>query len=296
MTLRHLKIFVAVCECNGITAAAEKLYLAQPAVSLAISQLEDYYNVKLFDRISRKLCITETGKQLLNYATHIVSLFNEMENSIENWDRTGIMRIGTSISIGNELLPKLINDFKKQYPELKIQVVIDNSENIENKVLLNDIDFGLIEGIIHSEQIKYEKFMDDKLVVVCGHEHPLAAEDEINIQTLKEYDFILREKGSGGRELFDSTIMINNIEIKPIWESISTQAIIKAVKHGIGISILPFLLVREELESGTLKAVKVKDISFDRPFYIIYHKNKYLTDISKAFLKLCKHRDDRHWL
>lgn len=288
MTLRHMKIFVAVCECESVTAAAEKLYLAQPSVSLAIRELEEYYGVKLFDRISRKLFITEVGKQFLNYATHIASLFDEMEKEIKNWDSIGTLRVGSSITIGNYLLPGYVNRFQEQYPGMKVQVIIDNSEEIEKRVMTNDIDFGLIEGIIHNQQIDSEKFMEDELVLICGATHPLYNKEQISVEILPDYDFILREKGSGGRELFDSTMLVHNIEIKPVWESVSTRAIMKAVSAGLGLSVLPYLLVKQDLEAKTIKQIKIKDITLNRFFYIIYHKNKFHTKSALEFMKLCK--------
>lgn len=194
MTLRHLKIFVTVCNCNSITAAAEKLYLAQPSVSLAISELEKYYGIKLFDRISKKLYLTEPGVQLLDYATHIVALFDEMEKDVRNWESVGVLRIGSSVTIGSFLLPKWVKLFQKQHPNIKIRVSIFKSEQIERMIMSDQVDIALIEGIVHNSQIKSIKFKDEELVLICGKEHPLFNVDEIEIEMLKEYEFILREK------------------------------------------------------------------------------------------------------
>lgn len=116
MTLRHLKIFVTVCETNSVTKAGEKLYIAQPSISLAISELESYYGIKLFDRIGKRLQITEAGKNFLQYAAHIVGLFEEMESKVRNFDTIGVLRVGASIAIGNFLLPKYVVEFKKKPP------------------------------------------------------------------------------------------------------------------------------------------------------------------------------------
>jgi DNA-binding transcriptional LysR family regulator len=288
MTLRHMEIFVAVCKYKSITIAAEKLHIAQPTVSLAIKELEEYYGVRLFDRISRKLYITEVGKQFLNYSAHIVSLFDEMEKGFRNWDSFGALRIGASITIGTHLLPQYVSMFYKQYPQIKVQAIIDNSEEIEKRVLLNDIDFALIEGAIHNSQIKCEKFLEDELILICGNQHVLCTKKQIDIEQLQGQDLILREKGSGARELFDSTMLIHNIDIKPMWESISTQAIIKAVRSGLGLSVLPYLMVKSDLEAGIVKHLKIKGITFKREFNIIHHKNKFLTKSAKEFIELCK--------
>ncbi|MFP4697934.1 MAG: LysR family transcriptional regulator [Eubacteriales bacterium] len=292
MTLRHLKIFVTVCECNSMTIAAEKLFLTQPAVSLAISELETNYGIKLFDRISRKLYITDQGKQLLTYASQIVSIFDEMEKGVKDWDSIGTLRIGSSITIGNHLLMDYIKIFKSKYPNIKTKVIIDNSEKIENEILENKIDFALIEGIVHNDQIKYENFMEDRLVLFCGTNHPLFQIKEIKIQDLPKYDFILREKGSGGREFFDSVMTINDINIKPLWESMSTQAIIRAVIEGFGLSVLPLLMIKKHLQNNEVHEIKINNIELYREFYLIYHKNKFLTNSAKEFIKILNNQEN----
>lgn len=288
MTLRHLKIFVTVCETGSGTAAGEKLYIAQPSISLAISELEDYYGVKLFDRIGKRLHITDTGKRFLQYANHVVDLIDEMEKGFKNGDSTGILRIGTSITIGNYLLPQYVKDFKKTHPEISINAIIDNSDTIKQQVLNNSIDIGLIEGNAHNAYIVSEHFREDELVLICGLEHPLADYEEVDVDTIKTEDFILREKGSAGREIFDSIMSVRGITIRPIWESISTQAIVRAVELGLGLSVLPYLLVEEYLENDKIKSLRIKDVSLMRKFSIIYHKNKYITKSAKDFIEMCK--------
>jgi DNA-binding transcriptional LysR family regulator len=288
MTLRHLKIFVTVCETGSATAAGEKLYIAQPSISLAISELEDYYGIKLFDRIAKRLHITEVGKHLLQYATHIVGLFEDMENEVKNLDGIGVIRIGTSITIGNYLLPEYVSAFKKLHPQMEVKVIIDNSDRIQQYVLSNKIDIGLIEGLVHSPCLVKYKFRDDELVPICACTHPFAGQSNIELSQLCSESFIMRESGSAGREIFDSVMTTHNVEISPAWESTSTQAIVRAVGENLGISILPYLLVKDALERNEISVFRFKDIEFKRAFYIIHHKNKFLTESAKSFIKLCK--------
>lgn len=288
MTLRHLKIFVTVCETGSTTAAGEKLHIAQPSISLAISELEDYYGIKLFDRIAKRLYITEAGKKFLQYATHIVGLFEEMEREIKNFDATGIIRIGASITIGNYLLPGYITRFKKIHPQMDVKVIIDNSEKIQQYILSNQIDIGLIEGIVYSPYIAEHKFRDDELVMVCGNAHPFANQKNVEISKLQNESFILRESGSAGREIFDSTMTSLGIKILPAWESTSTQAIIRAVQANLGISVLPYLLVKDSLNRKEISQFQIDGIRFQRSFSVIYHQNKFLTDSAKDFIALCK--------
>jgi len=288
MTLRHLKIFVTVCETGSATAAGEKLHIAQPSVSLAISELEDYYGIKLFDRIAKRLHITDAGKNFLQYATHIVGLFEDMEKEIKNLDATGIIRIGTSITIGNCLLPGYITQFKQTHPQMNVKVIIDNSEKIQQYILSNQIDIGLIEGIVHSSYIIEHKFRDDELVMICGNNHPFANKKDIEISKLQGENFILREEGSAGREIFDSTMTSHGLKILPAWESVSTQAIIRAVQANLGISVLPYLLVKDSLERKEISRFQISGIRFQRSFSVIFHKSKFLTESAKDFIALCK--------
>lgn len=288
MTLRHMRIFTAVCDYKSVTLAAEKLNFTQPAVSLAIKELEDYYGIKLFDRISRKLFITEDGKRFLRYARQITTLFDEMENGIKDWDAFRMLRIGSSITIGTCLLPHYVKRFSACYPNVKINITIDNSSVIEKKILVNKLDFALIEGITHSENIISENFMEDELVLVCGAIHPLAQVSEISLDDLSEQTLILREKGSGTREILDSMFLMHGITITPAWESISTEAIISAVSSGVGVSVLPYKLVKRDLDENRLVKVKITNVEFKRRFHIIYHKDKNLSNSALAFIDMCR--------
>lgn len=288
MTLRHLKIYIAVCKYGSITTAADRIFLAQPTVSLAIKELEEHYGIKFFDRISRKLYITEIGKNFLDYAIHIVTLFDEMERGIKDWDSIGRLRMGASITIGTYYLPKYISDFQQMNPNVSINVKIDNSESIEQKIIENELDFALIEGTVHNPSIESIEYMRDKLILVCGKKHPLLRCQPLKLDHIKKCDFILREQGSGTRELFDSKMLIHGIAINPVWESVSTQAIVEAVAAGLGISVLPYRLVETDLKNNRIERLVINELQLERHFYIIYHKNKFLTTSARQFIELCK--------
>lgn len=287
MTLRHLKIFISVYQNQGITKASEELHLAQPSVSLAVRELEDFYGVRFFDRISRRLYITEQGKMFYEYALHIVSLFDEMERSVRSWEHKGLLRVGSSITIGNFLLPKLVKTFRESHPDIQISASIHNSSYIIDRIMDNAIDFALIEGIPTYPQIVQEPFMSDRMCLICGPAHPIAARESIDIRELEQYDLILRESGSGGREILESLLTGLQIQLEPAWESVSTQAIVKAVGEGLGISILPYLLVAEDIRKGVVLEKKMEGISLSRKFSIVYHRHKYLSTAAREFIELC---------
>jgi len=288
MTIRHLKIFVTVCEEGSISKAGQKLFMAQPTVSYAVSELEIHYGVKLFDRLYKRLYLTDSGRKLLPYAQHIVSMFDEMEVGARNLDSSGTLRIGASITIGNCLIPILLKSFLENRPSVAVKMQVDNSEKIEQSVLDNRIDFGLIEGVAHSSQLVSEAFWDDELVLLFAPGHHWETQVSVMPDELKGEPFLMRERGSGGREILESALLLHDIEIEPTWESISTQAIIRAVADGFGVAVLPFLLAEPHLAQGTLVTRPIEGISLKRKFAIIHHKNKYITGIMQEFIGLCR--------
>ncbi len=289
MTLRHMKIFRAICENNyNTTKAAEILHMTQPAVSLALKELEQYYGVILFDRIGRRLCITQAGQQFLEYAIHITSLFDDMEKGLRDWQHSGVLRVGASITIGSQFLPGYIKAFYERYPGTEVRVLIAPSDQLEQKLLSNELDIALTEGIPHEASICSEEYMEDYLTVICPANGNFHHGQCLTIEEFRKQKFLLREPGSGTREVFDRVTENAGFSISPMWEGMSTTALVNAVIHGLGIAVLPHRMILAPLERGIIVAVKVQGLDFRRSFHIIYHKNKYLTASAKAFIDLCK--------
>lgn len=287
MTLRHMKIFVSVCKEKSITLAAKKLYISQPAVSNAIKELESYYGTPLFDRISKKLYLTESGKTVYQYAIHINSLFEALETSLKGSDSSGPLRIGSSITIGTHLMPDYIKKFSELFPQIQTFVTIDSSDIIEKLVLDNELDFALIEGIVHTNHIISKDFINDELIVICDVDNPLLKKRSLAVNDLSNQHFLMREKNSGTRELAESILSLHNFSLQPLWESSSTEAIIHGVCKGIGISILPLQLVTDYIFRKQIARLHIDNLVFHRQYHIIYHKNKFLTPASLEFMKLC---------
>ena len=287
MTLRHMKIYVAVFQHSNITRAAEELHLAQPSVSLAVKELEEYYGVRLFERRGRRILPTEVGREFYGYALHIASLFDEMETRIKNWDRIGTLRIGTSITIGTHILPELLHRFQEQFPEVRTEAEINNSSLIERRVLDNAIDVGLIENQPEHEDICAVPFMRDELAAILPPGHALGRRKKVTLEQLAEYPFLMREKGSAGREILDAAFALRQQAVHPVMESVSTQAIVRGVAEGLGVAVLPYLLVKRAIEEGAVIQVPLAE-PMERNLNIIYHKSKYLTGNMNTFIELCK--------
>ena len=289
MTIRHMIIFRTVCE-NGFnsTKAAEVLHMTQPAVSLAIKELEQYYGVHLFDRIGRRLQITDAGKHFLQYAIHISDLFSDMETGLRDWDSKGILRIGASITIGSQFLPRYVKAFTEICPGLDVRVTVDQSERLEQKIMANELDCALIEGIAHDPNIVSEAYMEDHLSIICSRDKGWKQGQVVSIEDFQRQRFLLREIGSGTREVFDRVVEQAGIHITPVWEAMSTTALVNAVINGLGIAVLPHRMILPALRQGLVCTVKVEGLSFSRNFHIIYHKDKFLTASAKRFINLCR--------
>ena len=288
MTIRNLEIFIKVADLGNMTSAARSLYIAQPTVSQAISELESHYGIKLFDRLAKRLYITESGKQLLSYARHIIALDEEMELAMKDPEKSGMLKVGASLTIGAELMPKLASGFQEKHRELRIHAVVRNTADIENLILSNDIDFALVEGIIHSKNIIAEPFMDDELALVCGKSHALCGIRSVTLEELLRYDFVVREQGSGTRELFESAMISKNAAWNISWECSGSDSIKSAAAGGLGIGVISRLLVEREIEVGELVVLNVPGLDLKRKFSIAYHRNKYITDTMKEFFSMVR--------
>lgn len=286
MTLRHLKIFVTVCIENSITRAAEKLSIAQPSVSLAIAELEKHYEVKLFERIKQRLVITEVGKALHEQACLVLNSFALFEEMAMQTKAYNIVKIGSSLTIGQYMIPKIVKYINSKYPDIKINIKINQAKAIEKLVLQGELDFGLVEGEPTSSELIIKQFSKDKLVAVAGIEYQVE-NDLLNIENIKQHNFILREKGSAARDYFDRYLDKNKLSIEPYIESINTQVIISCLISNLGISILPFSLVREFVRRKQLKILEFPDATFERTYNIIVNKNKTLTKAQLDVFNLC---------
>lgn len=294
MTLRHLQIFIKVYETQSITRAAEELNIAQPSISFAIKEMETYYSVQFFDRMNRRIFANSNADKFYEYAIHIMSLFLEMEKGIQNWSEEGVMRIGSSITISNAVLPQIIQDFKKQYPHLQIQLFVNNAKTIEKNIIENKIDIALIETNLQNENIIQQPFMSDHLTTIVSCHHPLLKEEIISLDKLLEYPILMREQGSSVANLMKSLFTAHQHTVEFAMESASTQAIIKCVEANLGISVLPYMLVKQAIEENKVKEIFVSELDIQRKYYIVHHKHKYISPISQDFFETCLNFEKQH--
>jgi DNA-binding transcriptional LysR family regulator len=295
MTFRHLEIFIAVADLGSMTRASRHLFISQPTVSQAIAELENHYGFLLFERFSRSLSITEQGKIILSYARHIQSLLGEMEQTSERLETSGLLRVGASMTIGSNLLPELIRQLSEKVPQAETQVVVRNTRDLETMLLKNQLDCALLEGAIHFPELLEVPFRRDSLALVCGKDHSLYQSPISSLKSLQSQSFLVREPGSGTRELFESVMASAEINWKHSWECGDSSTLVQAAEMGFGIGVISRSLVTEKLKDGSLYQLPLPASAFCRTFRLVYHKNKYITPLMKLFFHHILEKGEDHY-
>lgn len=282
-TLKQLKTFLAVAEDKKMITAAKRLYISQPTVSQIILDLENEYNTQLFERFPKELKITPAGKLLLNYAKEIVAIHEHLEQSMKNINSLRPLRIGASITIGNTLMGSLVEDLLSLHSDIDVTVFVENTGIIEHKILHNELDIALVEGIIVRQEIMTEPVIEDELCLICGKNHPFAGKSSVTIEDLRNQNFIIREKGSGTRAIFENIMLTHHIPFIAKWECSSRCGIIDAVRHNLGLGVLSLRCVAEYAENGDIIVLPLEEVSMKRFFYLCHNQRHLITSQMKDF-------------
>lgn len=288
MTIRHLEMFAAVVDAGGMSAAAKKLHVSQPTVSQAIAELEKYYGVKLFERLSQKLYITREGELMLSFSRHILDSFAQMEEAMNEAVENPSLRIGCSVTVGTCLIHDILDKAKEKMPDCYISVTVNNTSDIEQAILNNEIDLGIVEGILRSGDLQVMPICQDELVLVCGSSHPLAKEKTITLDMLEGQDYISRESGSAERNQFEKIFEEQRLHLKRTFCSTNTEAIKNAVIHGLGIAVLSRRMIEKESAAGDIIVLQTEDIKVTRNINLAIHKNKYLSKSVRMMQEIAK--------
>ena len=288
MTIRHLKIFIEVAQCGNMTAAASKLFISQPTASQAIRELEEHYGVLLFERLSKRLYITEAGKKLLFYAKEVVKEFDSLESKMSNLNKKEKIRVGATISVGDCILSDLIHRCIEENPNVEIYSFVGNTETIEEKLLSNELDIAIVEGKVKSQDLIVKPELEDYLVLICSTKHPFAQKKIIKTDELRDEIFAMREKGSGTRELFEEYMLNNGMPIKVVFEGNTPQSIKQEVIHNNCLSVISICLVENEIKDSLIHVIENEENTWNRHFSLVYHKDKLMTDAIKSLINIVK--------
>lgn len=283
ISIKHLIIFKEVARLKSMSKAAETLYMSQPTISQKIQEIENYYNIKLFQRFSKSLGISEEGEIFLEHANKILDELQLIEEIFFYNKEYIMLRVGITLTISSTIGPELFDDLQRKNPKLRFNVTVDNTQRIEEMLLENQLDIALVEGDIHNDNIIREPVIPDQLVLVCSSKHPLSQYEEIDSDMLSQQTFITREKGSGTRSMLEQYMERNKIPYHISWQCQSWESIKKAVLFNQGITLISIRLVEKEIEEGLIHVLKVKNQSWKRMFSLCYHKNKEWNDNLNLF-------------
>lgn len=291
MTIRHLRIFVEVYRAGNVTRAAEEFHLTQPAVTRALQELEQYYGVRLFERMYRHLSPTEAGERLYPQAVHLIDAFDRIETGLRNWDSLGVIRVGATVTLGGTLLPELAGRFVAREPGVELRVTVANGEALAAALCENRLDLALMENEPAMPDLHTEEIGSDALCAVLAPEHALAREKSLTPEQLAAAPLLVREQGSTARTVLQTALQERGLALCPAWESVSAEALLQAAAKGLGVAILPESRVRDAAASGRVCLRPIEGVSLVRRHVAAWHKEKYLSPSMQCFLALCRDRD-----
>lgn len=291
VTLRQLEVFSAVARYGSMGRAAIHLGLSQPALSMALSQLETALGERVFDRVHRRLILNDRGRALLPLAAELCTRAAEIEKlaHVRASEPAGILRLGASSTIGNYVLPMIIGDFLSRHPHAQVSLEVSNTRNVIQNLLAFEIDLGFAEGVSTEPDVHSFPWRTDRLCVITNPYYPLAMRRQVEPQDLvHEPRWILREKGSGTRAIFENAIAAHVHDIHIYLELGHTESIKTAVAHGLGASCLPMVAVRTLLDDGHLVEIGTPFLNLERHFRILVHRKKYRSRLFNSFLAHCE--------
>lgn len=288
-----LKLFCTVAETKSFSKTSRIVHLSQPAVSLQIQALEEFFEVKLFDRSESMISLTTAGEVLYKQAKHILEHYNEIEKEIGKITGTikGGVTVGASTTLGNYLLPRIIIDFKRKHPKIKINMLVGNTKKIEDLLTSGFIDLGLVAGEISKAKLKSETLMSDELMLIIPRKHPWAGKKAVSILDITREPFIMREEGSGTRQKIEEFFSLYGLNSRNMHISMvlgSTESIKEAVEAGIGISIISKCAVQKEVEDGRLNIVALKEGKILRNLLLIMSSRAHHSHAVEEFLLFLK--------
>lgn len=287
---QQLLAFLTVADEQNFTRAAEKLHVSQPAISQHIQHLEERLNVKLLDRTHKSVRLNQAGTIVYHHAMEILNQYRLMERRIEDLadSASGPLCIGASFTFGEYVLPHVVAQFCKIFPKISPTISIGNTQMVVERLTHGDIDIGIIEGHTKVEGIVVEPFAEDTVAVVASSHHPLTRKQRVDANEIAQASWIVRESGSGTREITEHVLHTHHIHPESMIEYGSTQVIKESVEAGLGITILSKWVIRKELKWNTLSEIHFTDEPIHRDFSIVLRKSDFQTKATQLFAKFLR--------
>jgi LysR family transcriptional regulator, low CO2-responsive transcriptional regulator len=285
-TLHQLRVFEATARHSSFTKAAEELFITQPTVSTQVKQLTKAVGLPLFEQIGKRLFLTEAGKELLITCQEIFDKLDNFEMKVADLKgtRQGKLTLGV-ITTAKYFIPRLLGAFCQKYPGIDIALQVTNHQKLQERMIDNEDDLYILSHPPDEIELCSRSFLENPLVVVARHDHPLAGLTNIPIERLNNEPFIMRESGSGTRQAVQKLLNLHDVGVKVRLELGSNEAIKHAIAGGLGISVLSKHTLISDGENGELAILNVEHFPIQRDWYVCYLAGKQLSVIADAFLQ-----------
>ncbi len=287
MTIRDIEVLLEVARCGNMTAASKNLYITQPTVSQVIAGIEDEHDVKLFERRNKKIYLTEQGRAVAQEAEKVMRAYRGLERVLR-FAKEDTIKIGTNLITSSSIFNDIWANYHKICYDVKTTIVIEDDFSLKNKLVDGELDFVLSQNRYMHSDIRNEVIAEDTYVLICGAGHKLCGRDSVELCSLKDENFIMREAGNPTRALFDQINAERGCGLRIGHEYKNIDIIKEEVIKGSGISIMASKLITQELERGLLCACKLDDLDEKRYFYVNYHKDLKIKPHHQTFIEVCR--------
>lgn len=276
----RMETFLAVCQCMNFTRASEQLNITQPAVSQHIRFLEKHYNTKLFRYEGKKLRLTGAGEILRNASLTMMHDEISMQSEMQKSEEADEIRFGATRTVGDTLMGGILENYLREYPDADIHMVVENTQELLQRLDDGRIDFALVEGFFKKSEYDYQKYSEENYIAVCSPDYQFRKKPD-TIENLFHERLLLREEGSGTREVLERYLDSQNLSLADFertMEAGSLHTIKELTKSGCGITFLYEVAVREELKAGTLIRIPLKDFQVTHEFTFIWRRGSIYAD------------------
>lgn len=293
----RLKVFRSVAKNLSFTKASQELFISQPAITKHVQELETTYQTRLFDRQGNRICLTESGKILLEHCERILEDYKRLEYEMHllHNEYTGELRLGASTTIAQYVLPPLLGSFIGKFPQVSLSLMNGNSREIEAALQERCIDLGLVEGVARLPNMRYTALLEDELVVVVRTGSKLPIGDEIAPEELLDYPLVLRERGSGTLDVFEKSLQRHDIKLSSLRVLMylgSTESIKLFLEHTDCLGIVSIRSVIRELSSGQLRVVEINGMPMTRDFSFVLPQGQE-SGLAQVFMRFAMHNNNR---
>ncbi len=288
INLDQLRIFQAVAEVRSFTRAAGVVHLTQPGISKHIKQMEEYYGTPLFDRLGKKVALTQAGEILFEATHEVMASITAAEQRIQDLKGSygGRLVLGASFPLGIYVLPKMLAAFRRRFPEVEVKVDISLSEKIVARILANKLDLGLVSPGVNDPRLISKPFMTDELIAIAPGNHRWAKKKRIRPEDFPEETFIVSARGAGTRAVVEDRLREKGILLTNVVDFGNIEGVKRAVEAGLGVSIQSRSVVEREIAAGSIAGVPLVGMNVKLTRSSIYRKDKHLSNAAKAFLEL----------